>query len=85
MATIHLNLERACAQARMLGRNRALAERASNLEQNDSPLSGEWSGDPTPSSLGDYLGVDDTWDVGSIEAICESYEQAYAEAWEQGL
>lgn len=85
MALTNLNLERLLAQARMLGRNRALAERACGLEQNESPLSGEWAGEPTPSSLAEYLGLDTTDGSGTIEAVCDNYESAYAEAWKEGL
>ena len=81
--TISLDLERVMAKARMLGRNRALAERASNFDKpQDSPLSGEWADDPTPSDLAAIL---ELTDPDLIEEACNNYESSYFEAWEEGL
>ncbi len=83
---INLDLERTLAQARMLGRNRALAERASRFAgPAENPLSGEWVGDPTPSSLAEFLNLDTTDGSGVIEEACDNYEAAYQEAWVEGL
>lgn len=81
--TTSLDLERTLAKARMLGRNRALAERASGFDHpQDSPLSGEWADDPTPSGLAATL---ELTDPDLIQEACNNYESSYFEAWTEGL
>jgi hypothetical protein len=43
-----------------------------------SPLSGEWSGDPTPSSVLEDLGIDD--DDDSADEYLDAYEDAFHDA-----
>ncbi|WNN95097.1 hypothetical protein SEA_MAGRITTE_146 [Microbacterium phage Magritte] len=64
-----------------LGSQQALAERRSGaLEPRESPLSGEWAGDVSPSQIASSVGYTGTSD-GAVDELCDAWERCYFDTW----